>query len=111
MGPPRTSIGLDNGDDVVYVSKQLGHSSVRVTLDVCAHLINRKRRVAEATERARDRWRGKFAARTGGEGRRYTYLARPPSALAAAAQGVRGAWTAAASSLWCQGVGSGKEPL
>ncbi|MDQ2969376.1 MAG: hypothetical protein M3R37_13815 [Actinomycetota bacterium] len=51
------------------MSKQLGHSSVKVTLDTYAHLISRKRRVAEAKERGKDRWRDKFAKSTGGDRR------------------------------------------
>jgi integrase len=42
------SLKLDQGEDVVYVSKQMGHSSVQVTLKVYAHQIRAKRPEAAA---------------------------------------------------------------
>lgn len=42
------SLKLDQGEDVVYVSKQMGHSSVQVTLKVYAHQIRARRPEAAA---------------------------------------------------------------
>jgi hypothetical protein len=38
-------------------------------------MINRKRRVAEAKARGKERWRGKLAERTGGDTRLHTVAA------------------------------------
>lgn len=42
------SLKLNQGEDVVYVSKQMGHSSVQVTADIYAHQIRAKRPEAAA---------------------------------------------------------------
>ncbi len=42
------SLLLDQGEDLVYVSRQLGHSNVSITADVYSHLIRERRPEAVA---------------------------------------------------------------
>lgn len=52
------SILVAQGENVVYVSRQLGHASVKQTLDTYAHLIDR----AEHAQRASERLESSFGA-------------------------------------------------
>ncbi len=42
------SLLLDQGEDLVYVSRQLGHSNISITADVYSHLIRKQRPEAVA---------------------------------------------------------------
>jgi integrase len=49
----RETVLIAEGLDVVFVSRQLDHASVKTTLDAYAHLFDRKFRVAERARRSR----------------------------------------------------------
>lgn len=42
------SLKIDQGEDLLYVSRQMGHSSVSVTADIYAHQIRARRPEAAA---------------------------------------------------------------
>ena len=42
------SLKIDQGEDLLYVSRQMGHSSIQVTADIYAHQIRAKRPEAAA---------------------------------------------------------------
>ncbi len=42
------SLKIDQGEDIVYVSRQMGHASVSITADVYAHQIRARRLEAAA---------------------------------------------------------------
>ena len=42
------SLKIDQGEDLLYVSRQMGHSSIQVTADICAHQIRARRPEAAA---------------------------------------------------------------
>ena len=42
------SLKIDQGEDLLYVSRQMGHSSIQVTADIYAHQIRERRPEAAA---------------------------------------------------------------
>jgi integrase len=42
------SLKIDQGEDIVYVSRQMGHANVSITADVYAHEIRKRRPEAAA---------------------------------------------------------------
>jgi integrase len=62
------SLLIAGGEDVVQVSRQLGHSSPKVTLDIYAHLFDAARHSTEMRQRLESSF-GTLLTRAAGEGR------------------------------------------
>ena len=58
------SILIDQGHDVVFVSRQLGHANPSITLKVYAHLVDAERHADRAREQLEAEYGGLVARRT-----------------------------------------------